>query len=242
MRRHSAHVASCSVAACSLQSSTIPTLKVFDSGAEFLSLFAESAVLPFDSTDVFDRTVEDLALAWFGAVRQQSNHRGRLACAVARSWLVVVAHQRDGARCATGSQGRDSLAKPFQVGVQVLTVAAFDRRVRDALALATAVRGCRCRFGILIRFRRDKVIFAVVAARGFDVRGLARSAGQVFARIGLCTRHRWAIDVHLLGGFLVRAGDGRVSMRVSDVACDSRREEMSVVRLIGNECLDGFLR
>ena len=240
--RHSAHVASGSVAACSLQSGTIPTLKVFDSGAEFLNLFAESAVFPFDRSDVFDRTVEDLALAWLGAVRQQSDHRGRLACAVARSWLMVVAHQRDGARSATRSQRRNGLAKSFQVGIQILTVAAFDRRVRDALALATAVRGHRCRFGILVRFRRDEVIVAVVATRGFDVRGLARSARLAFARIGLCTRHGWAIDVHLLGGFLVRAGDGRVSMRVSDVACDSRREEMSVIGLIGNERFDGFLR
>lgn len=156
--------------------------------------------------------------------------------------MVVVAHQGDGARCATGSQRRNSLAKSFQVGIQILTVATFDCRVRDALALATAVRGCRCRFGILVRFRRDEIIVAVVAARGFDVRGLARSARQAFAWVGLCTRHGWAIDAHLLGGFLVRAGDGRVSMRVSDVACDSRREEMSVIRLIGNERFDGFLR
>lgn len=154
----------------------------------------------------------------------------------------MVAHQRDGARCATGSQRGNGLAKPFQVGIQVLTIAAFDRRVRDSLALATAVRGCRCRFGILVRFRRDEVIVAVVAARSFDVRGLARSAGQAFARVGLCTGHGWAIDAHLLGGFLVRASDRRVCMRVSDVPCDSRREEMGVIGLIGNERFDGFLR
>ena len=114
--------------------------------------------------------------------------------------------------------------------------------MRDALALATAVRSRRCRFGILVRFRRDEVIVAVVTARGFDVRGLARSAGLAFARIGLCTRHGWTFHAHLLGGFLVRAGDGRVSMRMSDVACDSRREEVSVIRLIGNKRFDGFLR
>jgi hypothetical protein len=94
--------------------------------------------------------------------------------------------------------------------VEVFTIAAFDSRVRDALALATAVRGCRCWFGILVRFRRDEIIITVVAAGGFDVRGLARSAGLAFARISLCTRHGWAIDAHLLGGFLVRACDGRV--------------------------------
>lgn len=128
------------------------------------------------------------------------------------------------------------------MGVQILPIAAFDRRVRDALALATAVRGCRCWFGILGRFRRDEIIVAVVAARGFDDRGLARSAGLAFARIGVCTRHGWTIDVHLIGGFLVRACDGRVSMRVSDVAWASRWEEMSVIWLIWNERLHGFLR
>lgn len=98
-----AHVPSSPVAARSLQRSTIPTLKVFDSSAELLNLIAESAILPLDSADVFDRTVEDLALAWLGAVRQQSHNRGRvgLACAVAGSRLVVVAHQRDSAGCTT---------------------------------------------------------------------------------------------------------------------------------------------
>ena len=134
------------------------------------------------------------------------------------------------------------MAKPFQMGVQILTIATFDSRVRDALTLATAVRGCRCWFGVLVRFRRDEIIVAVVAARGFDVRGLARSARLPFARIGLGTRHGWAIDAHLVGGFLVRASDGRVSMGVSDVALNSRWKEMSVIRLIWNERFDGFLR
>jgi len=239
-----AHVATSPVSASSLQRSTIPTLEVFHSGTEFLNLVAESAILPFDSADVFDRTVEDLALARLGAVRQQSHNRGRtgLTSAVARAWLVVIAHQRDGARRATGSQRRDGLAEPFQMGIQVLTIAAFDRRVRDALALATTVRGCRRRFGVLVRFRRDEIIVTVVATRGFNVRGLARSAGMALDRIGICTRHGWAIDAHLLGGLLVRAGDGRVGVRVSDVALDSRREEMSVIWLIWNERFDGFLR
>lgn len=128
------------------------------------------------------------------------------------------------------------------MGVQILTIAAFNGRVRDTLALAAAVWGRRCWFGVLVRFRRDEIIVAVVAARSFDVRGLARSAGKAFARIGLRTRHGRAIDIHLLCGFLVRAGDRRVGVRVSDVTWDSRRQEMSVVRLIWNECFDGFLR
>lgn len=239
-----AHVASGTVTACSLQSSTIPTLEVFHSGTEFLNLVAESVVLSLDGADVFDRTVQDLALAWLGAVRQKSHNRCRtgLTSAVTRAWLVVIAHQRNSARRATRSQRRDSLAEPFQVGVQILTIAAFDCRMRDALALATAVRGRRCGLGILVQFRRDEIIVAVVAAGDLDVRGLARSAGMALDRIGICTRHRWAIDAHLLGRFLVRAGDGRVCVRVSDVALDSRREEMSVIWLIWDERFDGFLR
>ena len=85
------------------------------------------------------------------------------------------------------------------------------------------------------------IIVAVVATRGFDVRGLARSARLAFARIGVCTRHGWAIDAHLFGGILARTGDWRMGVRVPGVARDLGWLQVRRCRLIRDERFDGFL-